>query len=407
MALLEPNNTYTVHGVTVREKIIPDGTRWNDAVKAAKAGFSANELYKKECKLTNKTGKPLSVTIHNTADLANVEDDAEQYTRATFNENMNSARVHFYVDDLGAWQNLKAGTGMSKNDPNGAAEVGWHAGDGSTSDGGNMTSLSIEIIMGDTVDHDAKAKDNGARLAAWLLWKHGLPVSALVTHTYWVNKSAGKRFDDPDEQCTNLISGKKWCPSNIFGSTNHAVALANWKAFKALVKGYLDMLSGNTVQPKEATTVIEAKDPEVKELEAGDLVKLANNATYYSGKRIPDWVIERKWYIKSIKGDRAVIDNDEEGKFAINSPVNTSFLSVVCKASNEDTQTAFQPYLVRITTDDLNIRKGAGTDYACTGRITDRGVYTIVAESYGQGASLWGKLKSGAGWISLDYTKKL
>ncbi len=75
---------------------------------------------------------------------------------------------------VGAWQNLKAGTGMCENDPEGSAEVSWHAGDGSVYDGGNMTSLSIEIIMGDTAENDVKARDNGARLAAWLLWKHGL-----------------------------------------------------------------------------------------------------------------------------------------------------------------------------------------------------------------------------------------
>ena len=34
------------------------------------------------------------------------------------------------------------------------------------------------------------------------------------------------------------------------------------------------------------------------------------------------------------------------------------------------------------------------------------GAYTIVAESNGTGASKWGKLKSGAGWISLDYVTK-
>ena len=31
----------------------------------------------------------------------------------------------------------------------------------------------------------------------------------------------------------------------------------------------------------------------------------------------------------------------------------------------------------------------------------------IVGESSGKGAAKWGKLKSGAGWISLDYTKKI
>ncbi len=64
-------------------------------------------------------------------------------------------------------------------------------------------------------------------------------------------------------------------------------------------------------------------------------------------------------------------------------------------------------YLVKITANNLNIRAGAGTNYKYTGSITDHGVYTIVAEADGPGATKWGKLKSGAGWISLDYTRKL
>jgi uncharacterized protein YgiM (DUF1202 family) len=67
---------------------------------------------------------------------------------------------------------------------------------------------------------------------------------------------------------------------------------------------------------------------------------------------------------------------------------------------------SFEPYTVQVTTDCLNIRQGAGTNYAIVGQITDRGIYTIVEESTGNGASLWGKLKSGAGWIALDYTTK-
>lgn len=61
-------------------------------------------------------------------------------------------------------------------------------------------------------------------------------------------------------------------------------------------------------------------------------------------------------------------------------------------------------YLVKINTDCLNIREKAGTNYAIVGQIKDRGVYTIVAEADGKGAKKWGKLKSGAGWIALDYT---
>ncbi len=242
MALLKPNATAVMNGVTVNEKIIPDGTVWKDAAKAVKAGYPAGSLYKKQMLLCG-TGKPRSVTIHNTNDLDNVNDDAEQYTRATYNENMGSARVHFYVDDLGAWQNLKAGTGLFEADPEGSAEVSGHAGDTSHADGGNMTSLSIEIIMNDTPEHDEKAKDNGARVAAWLLHKHGLTVECLVSHTYWVNKYSGNIFDDVDVQCTNPVSGQKWCPTYIFACANKSTALKNWKAFKALVGKYLDALN--------------------------------------------------------------------------------------------------------------------------------------------------------------------
>lgn len=66
------------------------------------------------------------------------------------------------------------------------------------------------------------------------------------------------------------------------------------------------------------------------------------------------------------------------------------------------------PYLVQVTTSVLNIRKGPGTNYGQNGSIKDKGVYTIVEEKSGAGSTAgWGKLKSGAGWISLDYCKKL
>lgn len=64
-------------------------------------------------------------------------------------------------------------------------------------------------------------------------------------------------------------------------------------------------------------------------------------------------------------------------------------------------------YRVRVSIKNLNIRKGPGINYDKTGRYTGIGVFTIVAESDGEGATKWGKLKSGAGWISLDYANKI
>ena len=53
------------------------------------------------------------------------------------------------------------------------------------------------------------------------------------------------------------------------------------------------------------------------------------------------------------------------------------------------------------------LRKGPGTNFDKTGKYTGIGVFTIVAEADGEGATKWGKLKSGVGWISLDYGKKI
>ena len=69
------------------------------------------------------------------------------------------------------------------------------------------------------------------------------------------------------------------------------------------------------------------------------------------------------------------------------------------------------PYAVRVSISDLNIRKGPGTNYAKTGQYTGKGVFTIVEEADGEGATRWGLLKAYAGkrngWISLDFAKKL
>ena len=64
------------------------------------------------------------------------------------------------------------------------------------------------------------------------------------------------------------------------------------------------------------------------------------------------------------------------------------------KANNE--------FLARVTASVLNIRSGPGTKYKINGTIRNKGTYTIV-ETNGK----WGKLKSGAGWIHLDYTQRI
>ena len=70
----------------------------------------------------------------------------------------------------------------------------------------------------------------------------------------------------------------------------------------------------------------------------------------------------------------------------------------------ESTSTYKCPFLVKVSIPDLNIRKGAGTNYSKAGFYTGIGVFTIVEVQSGAGSTKgWGKLKSGSGWISLDF----
>lgn len=67
----------------------------------------------------------------------------------------------------------------------------------------------------------------------------------------------------------------------------------------------------------------------------------------------------------------------------------------------------FTPYTVRVTAPVLNIRQGPGDNYPLAGTITDLGVYTITEEADGSGARRWGRLKSGMGWIALEFTHRV
>lgn len=83
----------------------------------------------------------------------------------------------------------------------------------------------------------------------------------------------------------------------------------------------------------------------------------------------------------------------------------TKASSTTVSTKMEKTTTEFK---VKVLIKDLNIRKGPGTTYAKTGKYTGTGTFTITEKKSGTGSKKgWGKLKSGAGWISLDYVKEM
>lgn len=240
----------------------------------------------------------LGVTIHNTEDLPRVEDDAEQYTRATVNGNMGTVRTHFYIDDLGAWRNLEGG------------RCNWTCADGGGD--GNMRTIAIECIMsGKTGTENVKARDNTARLAAYILYTYGLTADNLYTHTYWLH------VRDGHTKLSDTANIDKWCTAPHSYKTCPYYIIPDWLDFKKLVDGYIKKLGGSSV---------------------------VSSGTF----------------------------------------------------------------MVRVLDPALNIRAQPSLNAKINGVIRDKGIYTIVSTVHGDGV-LWGKLKSGAGWISLGgkYVKKI
>ena len=120
----------------------------------------------------------------------------------------------------------------------------------------------------------------------------------------------------------------------------------------------------------------------------GDRVVVSKNATTYAtGQAIASWVKGQTYTVQEVKSDRCLLS------------------SIVSWVLNKDLTLegapAFQPYIVIVDTDVLNVRTGAGVSYPIATTVKKGQAFTIVEVKNG-----WGKLKSGAGWISLEYTKK-
>lgn len=65
------------------------------------------------------------------------------------------------------------------------------------------------------------------------------------------------------------------------------------------------------------------------------------------------------------------------------------------------------PYKIKLRKDPAPLYTGAGTEYIMIGSMADDHQMEIIEERLGKDQKLWGRLKSGAGWIPLETTEKL
>ena len=326
MAILRPDTSTTLNGVKINEYLL---TKHNP-----------NRI---DMPSVSMEGKVIGVTVHNTdwISVASGTTPAEQYTRATVNGNMKDVRVHYYVDNTCAWQNL----------PHSLS--GWHAADGSGN--GNRRTIAIECIMSSAYNSkDQKSEDNAAKLAAALLKKYNLGIDNLYTHTHWLNVRDGK--SGTVDYLNTARNPYKMCPAYI---------LPHWSAFKTKVKKYLT----------------DAK-PTVKNI----------------------YRIRKSW--ADAKSQIGAFSSLENAKKSCKTGYSVFDANGVNIYTSKTTASAV-PFKVKVAISDLNIRKGPGTNYART-KYIPVGVYTIIEVQSGTGSDKgWGRLKSEAGWISLDFCTKV
>lgn len=117
--------------------------------------------------------------------------------------------------------------------------------------------------------------------------------------------------------------------------------------------------------------------------------------------------VRKTW--KDVKSQKGAFNDLSNAKKCADKNIGYSVFDANGKAVYTSKVTnSTSSFKVQISISDLNIRKGPGTNYATTGKFTGKGVFTIVETKQGTGSAKgWGKLKSGAGWIALDYATRI
>ena len=231
----------------------------------------------------------------------------------------------------------------------------------------------------------------------------------------WTAKQGCDYFATTDRQCSaNYVVGKdgsiglsvdekdrSWCSSNgtndnraitieVASDTTHPYAVTA-KAYAALLDLVTDICKRNGIKKLVWST---NKNDRVNHRNGCNMTVHRD----FANKACPGEYLYSRHGEIAAEVNRRLQGASNGGGVVVTPPAAE-------KPTGGTTGATVTPYLVRVKITNLNIRKGPGTNYGATVYIQP-GIYTIVAESTGKGAAKWGKLKSGAGWISLDYATK-
>ena len=206
------------------------------------------------------------------------------------------------------------------------------------------------------------------------------------------------------------IDARDWLTRKIMADLNIPASKVkgHWEIYNnsscpGYTKAQMDAFRAKLAKPSGSFSAPVVSTPAVSVpsggFAVGSKVTVRAAATHYqTGQPIASWVKGKTYTIQQVK---AVNQSASKRAYLL-----SDIVSWVLEQDIVDGQTAPTPaqnsFMAKVTADELNVRTGPGTGYNIDSVIRDKGVYTITATS-----GDWGKLKSGAGWISLSYTKRV
>lgn len=292
---------------------------------------------------------------------------------------------------------------------------GWHCGSGSNGSGNN-THIGVEMCEPACIKYTGGSSFTcsdiaTAKAVAKRTYEAAVELFAYLCKKYNLNPLGDGVIISHKEGHSRGIASNHGDPEHLWNGLGMGYTM---NTFRQAVKAKMD--GGSITAPSTPTTPSSStpsntnfpKTPFIVRVIIDDL----NIRKSPNGALVGKYTGKGSFTIVEVNDGWGLLKSYEKNRDGWIYLGNASYCTIGSTVNSGGSASATKlPYMVRVNISDLNIRKGAGTDYPRIG-YTGKGSFTIVEEKSGKGSDKgWGLLKSYEknrdGWISLDYCEKV